>query len=422
MLRNALKGIRIIDLTDSIIGPFVTLVLAGCGAEVIRVESRLHLGFRRNGPWGPKGSEPIPQGPEKYVDFTQVDMGLLISPIFAQLNYNKKSITANLTKPEARELLKELVKISDVVIDNLRFGVMQKWGLDYLSLKQLKSDIIVVSLQSLGRGLYENWITWAQTLTSFTGFAYYWSHPDTPMTERVASRYYGDFISGGKALNAIMAALFYRAKTGKGQSIELSQAEAAASVLGPMYLDYFMNNRVLPPRGNRHPQFAPYNCYRCRGEDEWCVIAIFNEGEWQYFCQALEYTSWTKDSKFKDMESRLKNVEELDQNIERWTRQFTPHQIMRILQSYGVAAGAVQTSEDLYDDIHLRARGHVFEQNLPRLGTITFAGLPIHFPEGQVAYSNTTPAVGEHNDYVYRQLLGLTPEEIRRLEEAEIIY
>lgn len=418
----ALEGIRIIDLTDTVVGPFTTMLLASCGAEVIKVESRLHLGFRRVGPWGPKGNDPIPQGPEKTVDFSKVRLDLLVSPIFAQLNSNKLSIALNLSKPEGRELFKKLVKIGDVVIDNLRFGIMQKWGLDYPSLKQIKSDIIVASLQSLGRGPYEEWITWAMNLMSLTGFAHGWGHPDTPMTERVAGRYYGDFVSGGKAAGAILAALFYRAQTGKGQYIELSQVEATASVLGLAYLDYFVNHRITAPRGNRHPQFAPYNCYRCRGDDSWCVIAVFNEEEWEQFCQALDHPSWTRDSKFKDMESRLKNVDELDQNIERWTGQYTPHQVMRILQSFGVAAGAVQNGEELYYDLQLRARGFMMEQELPRLGRVTFAGVPLRLPAGQVTHWQRAPVLGEHNDYVYRQLLGLRQEEIRNLEEAEVIF
>lgn len=421
-MRLALEGIRIIDLTDSIVGPFTTMLLASCGAEVIRVESRLRLGFRRVGPWGPKGNEPIPQSPEKSTDFSKVRLDLLVSPIFAQLNSNKLSIALNLSKPEGKELCKRLVKISDVVIDNLRFGIMEEWGLDYPSLKQIKSDIIVASLQSLGRGPYEEWITWAMNLMSFTGFAYAWGHPETLVTERVAGRYYGDFVSGGKAAAAILAALFHRAQTGRGQYIELSQVEGTASVLGLAYLDYFVNHRIAAPKGNRHPQFAPYNCYRCRGDDSWCVIAVFSEEEWGQFCQALDHPSWTKDPKFEDTKSRLENVEELDHNIERWTRQYTPHQVMRTLQYFGVAAGAAQNGEDLYYDLQLRARGFMMEQDLPRLGSITFAGVPFRLSAGQAAHTQRAPVLGEDNDYVYRELLGLRQEEIRRLEETEVIF
>jgi benzylsuccinate CoA-transferase BbsF subunit len=417
-----LEGIRVLDLSDFIVGPFTTMLLASCGAEVIRVESRLHLGFRRVGPWGPEGSEPIPQAPEDSVDFSKVRVDLLLSPLFAQLNHDKLSVALNLSKPEGRELFKKLVKISDVVIDNLRFGIMERWGLGYPELKQVKSDIIVTSLQSMGRGPYEQWVTWAMNLVSFSGLAYAWGHPETSMTERPGGRYYGDFVSGGKAAAAILAALLYRAQTGKGQYIELSQIEATASVLGPAYLDYFVNNRITPARGNRHPQFAPYNCYPCKDADSWCVIAIFNEEEWHKFCQVLDHPSWTRDSKFQDMESRLKNVDELDQNIERWTRQYSSHQVMRTLQYFGLAAGAVQTAEDLYYDLQLRERGYMIEQDLPRLGNITFAGVPLRLSAGQAPYSRQASVLGEHNDYVYRQLLELSQEEIRRLEDTEVIF
>ena len=418
----ALEGIRIVDLTDSIIGPFTTMLLAGCGAEVIKIESRLRLGFRKVGPWGPEGNEPIPQAPEKTVDYSKVDLDVVLSPTFAQLNPNKLSIAMNLDKAEGRELLKRLVKISDVVIDNLRFGIIERWGLEYPVLKQVKDDIIVASLQGMGRGPYQGWTTWAMNLMSFTGFAYGWGHAETAMTERVAARYYGDYIAGGKAAAAIAAALFHRALTGEGQYIELSQVEAAMSVLGPAYLDYFVNNRVTPPRGNRHPQYAPYNCYPCKDENSWCVIAVRSNEEWQQLCRAFDNPSWMLEPKFSTMQSRLENVDELDQNIENWTRQHTPHQVMRMLQYFGVAAGAVQNGEDLFYDIQLRERGFMTEQELPRLGSLTFTKAPLKLATGEASYSERAPQLGEHNDYIYRELLGLQPEEIKRLEEAEVIF
>ncbi|MBI4296216.1 MAG: CoA transferase [Chloroflexi bacterium] len=417
-----LKGIRVLDLTDSIVGPFTTRLLTGCGAEVIRVESRLHLGFRRNGPWGPAGNGPIPQAPEKLIDFSKVDTKLLVSPTFGQYNHDKLSVALNLSKPEGRGLFKRLVRVSDVVVDNFRFGVMQKWGFVYAGLKELKDDLIVVSLQSLGKGPSQDWATWGMNLLSFTGFAYGWGHPDTPVTERTAGGFHVDYIAGAETAVAIMAALIHRANTGEGQYIDVSQAEAGACVLGPSFLDYFINKRVAEPRGNRHPQFAPHNCYPCQGEDNWCVIAIFNETEWQQFCHALDDPSWTKDAKFQDMQSRLKNVDELDQNIERWTKQRTPHQVMKILQSLGVAAGAVQNGEYLYYDLQLRARNFMMEQQVPRLGKVTSPGMPVRFSLEAETESRRAPVLGEHNDYVYRQLLGLSPEEMDKLTDSKVIF
>ena len=416
----ALRGIRILDLTDAVAGPFATMLLAGCGAEVIRVESRRHLGFRTGVP--PAGGGGALQIPEDQIDFSKVDMSLLVGTNFHRYNRDKLSVALNLTKPEAREIFKKLVPLSDVIVDNLSFGVVPKWGFDYDALKQLRNNIIVVSMPSLGKGPHEQWTTWGMNLLSFTGFAYKWGHPDTPMEERVANNTYADYISGMKTVSAILAALYHRAKTGEGQYIEVAQAEATASLLGLSYIDYFINNRVTPPRGNRHPQFAPYNSYRCKGDDRWCVISVFSEGEWQQLRRALDSPKWTEDPKFRDMEARLKNVDELDRNIENWTRQHTPHQVMKILQSSGIAAGAVQNGEDLYFDIQLRERGHMLDIDTHKQGRVTFDGPPLHLAVGQKTETQGAPILGEHNDYVDKQLLGLSSDEIDKLTEAKVIF
>jgi benzylsuccinate CoA-transferase BbsF subunit len=427
----ALQGIRVLDLTDAVAGPFATLLMADCGAEVIRIESLRHLGFRgdfltpikRN-----DNSLPISQD---QIDFSNVDLSMLMNTNFTRFALNKLSVALNLTKPEARDIFKKLVKVSDVIVDNLTFGVMQNWGLEYDTLRQIKNDIIVVSMPSFGKGSHENWTTWGMNLLSFTGFAYYWGHQETPMEERAASNYYGDYIAGTETLTAILAALYHRAKTGEGQYIEVTQTETTASLLGPIYLDYFVNNRVAPVRGNRHPEFAPYNSYRCKGDDRWCVIAVFNENEWHQLCSVISApgsgnivgsTDWIKDPKFQNMETRLKNAAELDRNIEAWTKQYTPHQVMRMLQSAGVSAGAVQNSEDLYFDIQLRARGHMVDVDAEEQGHITFDGPPVRLSAGRKTQTKRAPVLGEHNDYVYKQLLGLNSAEIDKLIKNRVIF
>ena len=414
----ALQGIRVLDLTDAISGPFTTMLLASCGAEVIRIESLRHLGFRVGG----TGESPGFSQESEEVDFKAVDMSQLMSPVFIRFNLDKLSIALNLVKPEGKDIFKRLLKVSDVVVNNLSFGVMEKWGFDYHTLRQIKEDIIVVSMPPLGKGPHEQWTTWGMNLLSFTGFAYNWSHPETPMEERAATSTYGDYIASMKTASCILVALYHRARTGEGQYIEVSQAESTASVLGPSYLDYFVNNRISPPRGNRHPDFAPYGCYPCKGDDRWCVIAVFNENEWSQFCAALEFPKWAENSKFRDMDSRVRNADELDKNIEVWTRQHTPHQVMKILQSFGVAAGAVQNSEDLYYDLQLRARGHMIEIDAGELGNITFDSPPLHLSEGQKLVQENAPLLGEHNDYVYQQILGLTPQEVEQLIEKKVIF
>lgn len=415
----ALQGIRVLDITDAVAGPFATMLLAFLGAEVIRVESRRHLGFRE-GPAAPRRATAGSAGPLVPPEQKAVDS--LMSPNFVRFSLDKLSVALNLAKPEGRDIFKKLVRVSDVVVDNFSFGVMQQWGLDYRTLSQIKNDIIVVSMPSLGKGPHERWTTWGMNLLSFTGFAYSWGHPETPMEERSASNYYGDYTAGTKTTSAIIAALYHRAKTGEGQYIEVSQTDATVSLLGPLYLDFFINKRVSPPLGNRHPCFAPYNAYPCKGEDRWCVIAVFNEDEWQQFCSAIGSPDWTQDPRFQSTEARLQNVNELDENIRKWTRQYTPHQVMRILQSAGVAAGAVQNNEDLFFDLQLRSRGHMVEIDTGQNGIITFDGPPLHLSAGQKTRTDCAPRLGEHNDYVYKQLLGLNQQEIAELVQNQVIW
>jgi crotonobetainyl-CoA:carnitine CoA-transferase CaiB-like acyl-CoA transferase len=277
-------------------------------------------------------------------------------------------------------------------------------------------------MPSLGDGPHEEWTTWGMNLLSYTGFAYNWGHPDTPMEERAASHYYGDYIAGMMTASALLAALLHRAQTGEGQYVEVAQAEATASLLGVSYLDNAVNNRVLPPRGNRHPQSAPYNCYRCKDEDRWCVIAVRSEEEWQRFRRAVDSPKWAEDPKFQTMETRLSNAAELDRNVEAWTKQHTPHQVMKILQSAGVPAAAVQNGEDLYFDLQLRDRGHMVDLMAGRQGPITFDGPPLHLADGQKAQMESAPVLGQHDDYVYKQLLGLSQAEIDELTQKRVIF
>ncbi len=414
-MKGALKGVRVIEMTQVMAGPYATMLLASCGAEVIGIDSRSHHEGRSPGSWAHTRSGPIPVTPKQM-------FSSLMNPVFAQYNRNKLSIALNMSKAKGTEIAKQLIKISDVVIDNLRPGIMQKWGLDYSSLKEIKSDIIMVGLQPMGAtGPYRNWTTYGMNLMGFSGCSYEWDYPDA--SEPVGTQgQHADYIAAAMAATAILAALNYRASTGKGQYIDLPQVAVMASALGPIYMDYFVNNRNTPLRGNRHPQFAPWDCYRCRGDDSWCVIAVRSEDEWKAFCDALDQPPWATDSKFKDMESRLKNVEELTKNIEMWTMQYTPHQVMKILQTFGVAAGAVQSGEDIYYDIQLRANKFMVEQDILGVGKVTFSGIPLHLSETPIVPPEKAPLLGEHNDYVYQGLLGISQEEIRRLVEEEVIF
>jgi len=397
----ALEGVRVLDLTDAVSGPFCTMLLANCGAEVIRIESMRHLGFRGN------AAADSPFGRN-----TKIDISQLITPNFARYNLDKLSVTLNLNKPEGKELFMKLVRLSDVVVDNLSFGVMQKWGLGYDQLKQVKKDIVVASLPSLGEGPHAEWTTWGMNLLAFTGFSNSWGHPDTPMEQRATSNTYPDYVAGTLAAASVLAALYHRGKTGEGQFIEVSQTDSTVALLGTIYLDYFINHRLPQPVGNRHPQFAPYNCYRCKGDDRWCAIATFDETDWQNICRVIGRTEWLQDDRFLTIEARLRNVEVLDKGIESWTVQRTPHQVMRIMQKAGVAAGAVQNSEDMYYDLQLRSAGYMIDAEVGHQGSMTFDGPPLRLSEGQKIKTDKAPLLGEHNHYVFNEILKMSEKEI----------
>jgi benzylsuccinate CoA-transferase BbsF subunit len=411
----AAEGIRILDFTDGVSGPFCAMLLAGCGAEVIRIESMRHLGFRGDN----SGSSPLIKSTST---LATVDVSQLITPNFARYHLDKLSITLNLMKPEAAPILKKLVSISDVVVDNLSFGVMKAWGLDYEGLREMKEDIVVTSLPALGEGPHEKWTTWGMNLLSFTGFANSWGHPDTPMEQRASSNTYADYVAGTLAAASILAALYHRGKTGEGQFIELSQTDSTLALLGLVYLDHFINHRAPRPLGNRHPQFAPHNCYRCKGDDRWCAIATSDEDEWRRLCSVLGRPDWVLDPRFATMQDRLRNVEYLDAGIEAWTTQRTPHQVMKLMQTAGVPAGAVQNSEDMYHDIQLRSLGYMTEVKVGNRGEMTFDGPPVFLSEGQKAGTNGAPLLGAHNEYVYRQLLGLSEGQVEQLIRDKVIY
>jgi crotonobetainyl-CoA:carnitine CoA-transferase CaiB-like acyl-CoA transferase len=233
---------------------------------------------------------------------------------------------------------------------------------------------------------------------------------------------YPDTLSALHGLFAVMCALDHRSRTGEGQYISLSQTEATVSVIGDVMMEYLANACEPRSLGNRSLRAAPHGCYRCRGEDRWCAIAVFSETEWESFCEVLDHPEWLTDPRFSTLSSRLENVEVLDELIERWTTGRTDYEVMFALQEAGIAAGAVQNTEDqLRRDRQLRERR--FFEEVPHLkkGTVTAAGIPLGLTATPGRSGCAGAAVGQDNEYVFGDLLGMAPEEIRRAIEVGAI-
>ncbi len=392
-----LTGIRVADFTHMVAGPYGTMQLAYFGAEVIKIESRA-----RPDTWR------IREG-NKDVE---------ASLPFADHNRNKLSITANLKSDEGRELARRIIAESDVVVENFSVGVMDRLGLGYEELRTLKPDIVMIRLQGLGTtGPRRNYVTWGPSLMPFSGMSWLWNHPDggAPVGSQTS---YPDYIVSIHMAFALMAALHHRANTGEGQFIDIAQGEVTASLIGPALLDGLVNGRAAEPVGNRGYAGAPHGCYRCAGDDAWCVISVGDDAEWQRLCAATENAAALRDERFATSAGRRANSAELDELVSEWTRQRSPREVMEALQAQDVAAGMVSDGTTLVHDPHLRSRGSVVEHEHPRQGRLTLPGIVVKMSETPGEIRRHAPLLGQDTHAVLSGLLGLTDKEIRGLEAA----
>jgi benzylsuccinate CoA-transferase BbsF subunit len=289
-------------------------------------------------------------------------------------------------------------------------------------MKEVREDIIMASLQAFGQtGPRRDFVSFGPILMSFSGMAYLWRDPEIERPGAACQTAFPDFVAPSYGAVAILAALHYRARTGKGQFIDISQAETAASMLGPAYLEYLINGREPEPQGNFSPDAAPHGAYRCKGDDRWCAISIETQEDWRKFCEAAEHTEWASDARFAEPMSRVANRRELDTLVESWTALHTPHQVMVKLQRDGIAAGVVQTAEDLYRDPHLRERGFAREVYHPQIGWLTRAGPSVRLTQLRFSPSGAAHQAGDDNEAVCGELLGMSKAEIQDLTEREIL-
>ncbi|MFC1982496.1 CaiB/BaiF CoA transferase family protein [Chloroflexota bacterium] len=403
-------GIRVLDLTWVVMGPQATRLLADAGAEVIKVEYGGVLdSLRQNNPVPGEKSSPNR------------------SPFHNHFNRNKLGITLNIWHPEGMKLLKRLISVSDVIIENFGSRVMERWGLSYAALTEIKPDIIYVSMSGFGHsGRHRDYVTWGQTAQALSGVTYMSGLPGKPPAGWGYS--YLDYTPGCYGAIAILVALHHRHCTGEGQLIDVSQVECGITLCGPTILDYAVNGRSYRragnPPGNRlvHPATAPHGIYRCAGDDCWCAISIFTEKEWHALCKVMGNPEWAEDAKFDRRLARIENQDELDSLIEEWTSHYTPYEVMHQLQSVGIAAGVVQSPRDrLEHDPQLAERGMFLEVDHPELGLGKVDGFTYRLSRTPLGISRASPLLGEHNEYVYGELLGMTKEEIQQLAKEGAI-
>ena len=391
------EGIRVVSFPTGVVGPALGGLLAEHGAEVISIEAG-------------RGARS-PQRGQRFQTASDLES-----------NRGRKRIAVDMKHPDGVALVKRLIAQSDVVMENFSARVMASWGLDYPRVKEVRSDIIMASLQAFGQtGPRRDYVSFGPILMSYSGMAHLWRDPEIERPGAGCQTAFPDYVAPSYGALAILAALHYRARTGKGQYIDISQAETAASMIGPAFLELLINGREPQPQGNFSTSAAPHGCYRCKGDDRWCVIAIQSQEEWTRFCELAGHREWLTDHRFAQPAARIQYHQELDYSIEKWTLTYTPYQVMLILQRAGIAAGVVQTAEDLYRDPHLRERGFAREIFHPQVGWVTRAGPSVRMAESGFRPRGEAHVAGQDNETVLSEILGMSSAEISDLIDRQVL-
>ncbi|MEE8443258.1 MAG: CoA transferase [Dehalococcoidia bacterium] len=409
MAKRPLDGVRILDSTYVVAMPYTGGIMTDLGAEVIKVEGIQHpdRSSQLGGPDLEPGHDPWNRG-----------------ATFNQLNRGKRSLTLDLAREEGRDAFKDLVKVSDVVMENYTPRVMRRWGMDYPNLRKVKPDIIMVSNTGYGHGEgpYSPLVGQATTMEATQGLCSVTGYRgDIPSKAGVS---YVDFLATWTGLFAIAAALRHRNKTGKGQWIDLGMYQLGAYWTGNSIMDYIANGRLAERMGNRHPFYAPQGCYPCKGEDAWGVICVRDDEEWAALCRGIGKPELAEDPRFSDALSRARNHDELDEIISAWSKGLDKYDMMEKLQSVGVPAGPVFNAKETNLSPHYWERGFLEKVTWPPergMNTRVLMGRPWKLSNVPLKITEGVHTIGEDNTYVLRDLLGMEAAQYQELEKEAVI-
>jgi benzylsuccinate CoA-transferase BbsF subunit len=408
MVVKPFEGVKIVQLCWAGVGVFTLNFLSHYGATTIRVES---------------GTSPDPV--RIFQPFARIykegePVGLERSAFYSITHTAPEiGISLNLKQPEAIEIFKKLVAWADVVGEGFPAGVMDKLGFDYEGLRKIKPDIIMMRTCGYGHtGPMATQPGFGSILTAVTMMDTLIGWPDRRPV--APTTYYTDMFTPVYAALAIMVALDYRRRTGKGQYIDHSQIEAGLNYMTQLILDYEVNHRELALRGNKSDRAAPHGVYRCQGDDRWVAIAVTTDEEWRRFVAAIGSPDWANDPKYATMAGRVANSGELDRLVESWTINLMPEEIQIRLQAAGVGAGLVANAKDLDEDAQLNYYNFYRELDHPYIGKTRYyhaAGLKLSGAEAEV---KRPVLLGEHTDYICTEILGMSPAEVDRLRQKGV--
>ena len=414
MAKLPLEGIRVIDGGDIWATPYGCTLLGDMGAEVIKIENTRRMSNRG------QSLRPPPDTPG-YPNKDPGERPWERSATFNMVNRNQKGVTIDITQPEGKELYKRLVKVSDVLVENFAFGVIERLGLGYNVLKEVNPQLIMISMPLFGNsGPYAGYRGMGSTADPLMGHTSIRCYEDND-PGLIGQTVHSDAISACLVVFLSLAALHYRRRTGKGQWIDFGQAEGFLPALGESIMDYTMNGRIAESHGNRHSSWAPHNAYQCQGDDRWVTITCTNDEEWWALVEIMGRPSWAFEERFSDSISRWKNQGELDKLITSWTKERDHYEVFHMLQAAGVPAGPVLDIKEVYEDPHIQQMGFFEEATKKWSGTYLYPGMQWKLTKTPNHIRTTAPCLGEHNDYVFGEVMGLSRKELADLEEKNVI-
>jgi len=399
------EGLNVIDFTWAGVGGFECNYLAYYGATVVKVESATRPDITREGGLGNRSSG---EGSlEKGTTFA------LTHPV------KKYSIRLNIKLPEAVAVFRRLVSWSDVLVESFTAGTVERLGLSYEDLKAIRPDIIMCRTNGMGHtGPMAAQPGFGMTWTALTGLHAVAGWPDRLPVP--ISSYYTDHLAPPLGGLALIAAIDYRRRTGKGQCIDQSQVESGFAYTGPLILDYTVNGRDLALTGNKCHDAAPHGAYRCKGQDRWVAIGVFTDAEWDSLCRVIGNPDWTREPRFSTISNRVNNSDELDRLMGEWTVNFTAEQVMTMLQGAGVSAGVVATAQDSEEDPQLKHYEFFKEFDHPYLGRLNFYHPP-PFKLSRARAERARPTLlGEETERVCKEFLGMSKDEFDALAQKNV--
>ncbi len=402
MTAQPLQGIRIADFGQIIAIPYTAQMLAWLGAEVILIETERRLTTRI---WPP---------------FAEAEPGVNRSGGFNLVNSSKMSCTLNLREPEGVDLAKQIISVSDVVLENYSSGTMERMGLGYQDVRGLRPDVVYLSLGAFGRtGPMKDLVGFHSVINLFSGLASVTGHKGSH--PRIMGGLFPDAFSGCYCVLALLEALYHRAKTGEGQYIEVAMTEALATILPEAVMEYTLDGTEPERVGNRHREKAPHNVFRCQGEENWVAISVDGDSQFQALAQAAGSPGWVDDPRFATSEARLGHQDELDPLIENWTKGLQAPDVVERLQAVGVPAGPVLDSAQVLADPHMIDRGFVQSPDHPEVGPRPMGAFAWGVDGGRPGVARSAPLLGEHNRKVIQELLQVPDHEFKRLMEQGVI-